>query len=112
MADPKNETNPNAPGEMPSDEQLADVGIPNPQAIRDLAKNLPEKDRVQKATKAGMLADTAQDEAKAKAQVVDASPNADQTPSGTALKKVTGIANDTERGEAYQRERAAKRWGY
>ena len=54
----------------------------------------------------------AQADAKAKATAVDASPNAAQTPSGAALKKVAGIADDTERGEKYLREKTARRWGY
>jgi hypothetical protein len=59
-----------------------------------------------------MTATDHQVEAKAKATIVDESPNADQTPSGVALKKVQGISNDTERGEAYARERAAVRHGW
>jgi hypothetical protein len=94
------------------DVQVADVGTPNPPSLRVLADDLPEKDEVQKAVKAGMLADSAQQEAREKAKVVDASPNADETPSGYALKKVTGIAHDTKRGEEYLRHKTARRWGY
>jgi hypothetical protein len=43
---------------------------------------------------------------------VGESPNADETPSGYALKKVTGIASDAERGEKYSRHKTARRWGY
>jgi hypothetical protein len=85
---------------------------PTPAAMRELAKKLPEKDEVQKETKAAMLADTPQEEVKHKVKVVDASPNADETPSGYALKKVAGIADNIERGEEYTRHKTAKRWGY
>jgi hypothetical protein len=85
---------------------------PNPEPLRELARDLPEKDDVQKAVKEGILADSAQAEAKAKAKVVDLSPDAPDTPSGHALKKVAGIADDVKRGEEYARERAAKRHGY
>lgn len=101
-----------AEGRTPSAVQIADVGVPNPGPIRDLAEDLPEKDNVQKAYKSAMLADTAQEEAKHKAKAVAASPDADETPSGSALQKVTGIANDTERGEKYLRHKTARRWGY
>jgi hypothetical protein len=95
----------------PSTAEIADVGVPNPDAMRELAKDLPENDAVQKAHKEAMLADSAQQEAKAKAKIVDASPNASETPSGAALKAVTGVSNDTERGEKYLREKTARRWG-
>ena len=90
----------------------ADLGTPTPPRLRELAKKLPEKDEVQKATKAAMLAEDSQTEAKEKAKVVDASPDAAETPSGYALKKVTGISNDTERGEEYARLKAGVRHGY
>jgi hypothetical protein len=99
-------------GRTPTAGQVADVGVPNPESIRELAEDLPERDAVQKAVKEGMLADTAQQEAKAKAKVVDESPDAAETPSGHALKEVTGVGNDTKRGEEYLRHKTAKRWGY
>lgn len=99
-------------GRTPSSSQIASVGVPTPGPLRRLAEDLPEKDKVQKAYKDAMLADTAQHEAQAKARVVDASPNADETPSGYALKKVTGVSNDTDRGEQYLRHKTARRWGY
>lgn len=99
-------------GVVETDVEVKDVGTPNPPSLRALAEDLPEKDAVQKAVKAGILADTAQQEAKEKAKVVDASPNADDTPSGYALGKVTGIASDQKRGEQYLRHKTAKRWGY
>lgn len=98
-------------GEVQVGVETKDVGTPNPPSMRALAEDLPEKDPVQKAVKAGMLADSAQDEAKQKAKVVDESPNADETPSGYALGKVTGISSDEKRGEAYAQHKSAKRWG-
>lgn len=105
------EKNTDAP-RTPSAAQVADVGVPNPEALRDLAQDLPEDDSVQQAYKDAMLADTAQQEAKAKAKAVDASPNASETPSGGALQAVTGVSNDADRGEKYLREKSARRWGY
>jgi hypothetical protein len=92
--------------------ELADVGVPNPDPIRVLAEDLPENDEVQKAYKAAMLAETAQEEARHKAKAVKASPHAEETPSGAALVKVVNISNDQRRGEAYLREKSARRWGY
>lgn len=91
---------------------MADLGPPTPEPLRDLAEDLPEKDDVQKATKAAMLADSGDKEAKEKVKVVKASPNAEETPSGAALMKTAGISNDQKRGEAYAREKTARRWGY
>ena len=101
-----------AGGDEQTDTTLKSVGVPNPASLRSIAEDLPSNDKVQKAYKDGMLADSAQAEAKAKASAVDASPNASDTPSGAALKKVTGVSNDTERGEKYLREKTAHRWGY
>jgi hypothetical protein len=89
-----------------------DAAAGAPDAQRDAAEDLPEKDEVQKQIKKSLTADDAQTEAKAKAKVVDESPNADETPSGGALKAVAGISDDVERGEAYEREKSARRWGY
>lgn len=100
------------PVEVQTDQKTADVGPPTPFSLRELAKDLPERDAVEKAVKQGMLADSAQAEARAKAKVVDESRDAGDTPSGHALKKVTGVGNDTDRGERYLREKTAKRWGY
>jgi hypothetical protein len=91
---------------------LADLGPELPAPMRELAEKLPEKDDVQKAYKAQMLAEDMHVAAKQKVKIVDASPDADDTPSGYALKKVAGIAHDGDRGEAYAREKSAKRWGY
>jgi hypothetical protein len=81
-------------------------------AMREAAEKLPEKDDVQKAIKAAMLADDAQTEATEKAKVVDASPDSDETPSGIALKAVAGISDDVNRGEEYSRIKSAVRHGY
>ena len=86
------------------------AGAPAPQ--QEAAEALPEKDDQQKAHKDAALAETAQDEAKAKAKEVELSPDAAETPSGAALLKTAGIADDVERGEAYAREKSAVRWGY
>jgi hypothetical protein len=85
---------------------------PTPEPLRELAEKLPEKDDVQKATKAAMLADTPQEEVKEKVKAVKGSPDAADTPSGGALIKVAGIADTIERGEAYTREKTAIRHGY
>lgn len=88
----------------------AAAGAPAPE--RAAAEALPEGDEVEKAHKDALLADDAQEEAQAKVRVVDASPDASDTPSGHALKETAGIADDVERGEAYARAKAEKRWGY
>lgn len=88
------------------------VGPPHSAHMRELAEDLPEKDEVQVAYKDALTADNAKAEAKAKAKAVEASPNADQTPSGAALLATAGISNDTERGEAYNAHKAALRHGY
>lgn len=95
-----------------TDDKSATLPPSNPPAYRELAAALPEKDDVQKAYKEAMTATDHGKEAKAKAKVVDASPDADETPSGAALKKVAGVSHDTERGEKYAREKTARRWGY
>jgi len=82
-----------------------------PPDMRDAAEALPEKDEVQKATKDAMLADSVSEEVKAKVKVVDASPDAAETPSGGALKAVAGISDPIEQGEAYAREKQARRFG-
>lgn len=93
-------------------EQVIDAGAGAPGVQRDAAEALPEKDEVQKQIKKGMLATDAQTEARAKAKVVDESPNADETPSGIALKAVAGISDDVKRGEEYARIKTAVRSGY
>lgn len=100
------------PGRTPDASQAADVGTPTPNALRELAKDLPERDTVQKAYKGAMLADSAQEEARHKVTVVNESPDAAETPSGYALKKAAGVSNDAKRGEEYLRHKTARRWGY
>lgn len=89
-----------------------DLGDPNPDSMRAYADDLPEKDAVQKAYKRQLKATSAQDEAKAKVTIVEESPDAGETPSGYALKKVAGETDDTKRGERYAQEKSARRWGY
>lgn len=93
-------------------QQVTDAGAGVPDAYEEAAEALPEKDEVQKATKEAMLADTAKEEAEAKTKAVEASPDAADTPSGGALKATAHIADNRERGEAYAREKAMRRWGY
>lgn len=93
-------------------EDAIDAGAGAPAGYEEAAEALPEKDDVQKATKEAMLADTGQEEAEAKAKVVDASPNAAETPSGVALKETAGISDNVERGNEYARIKSAARWGY
>ncbi len=83
-----------------------------PPAMREAAEELPEKDDVQKAHKDLLLADDAQTEAKAKVKLVEESPDAAETPSGKALLKTAGIADDVKRGEEYTRIKTAVRHGY
>ena len=90
-----------------------DAGAGAPAAMREAAEDLPEGDPVKDAIKAAMLAEDAQTEAKEKAKVVDdSSTGAEDTPSGFALKAVTGISDDVKRGEEYARIKSAKRHGF
>jgi hypothetical protein len=98
-------------GDHSATNEAIDAGAGAPAGMREAAEDLPEKDPVQKAIKAAMLADDAQTEAKEKAKVVDESPDAGETPSGIALKAVTGIADDVKRGEEYARIKSAVRHG-
>lgn len=75
------------------------------------AKKLPEKDNVQKAVKAAMLAKNPQAEVKEKVKVVKASPDAEETPSGAALVAVEGISDDEKRRKSYQAVKTAMRHG-
>lgn len=109
---PKEVTGPKDAATKDAVEELIDAGAGAPEAMRDAAEDLPEKDPVQKNIKKAMLADDAQTEAKAKAAVVDESPNADETPSGIALKAVAGVSDDIKRGEEYARIKSAVRHGY
>jgi len=102
----------NVQPDVKTDDKTASLGPSTPRELRRLAEDLPDKDPVQKAMKDAMTAEDQQKEAQAKAKAAEESPNALDTPSGGALKKVAGVSNDTERGERYARERAARRWGY
>lgn len=93
-------------------DDLLDEGAGAPDSWDKDVEALPEKDDVQKATKEAMQADTGQEEAQAKADAVAGSPDAPDTPSGGALEATKGIADNVERGEAYAREKAMRRWGY
>lgn len=93
-------------------EATIDAGAGAPAPEREAAEALPEKDDVQKAHKEAQLAEDAQTEAKAKAKLVDLSPDAGDTPSGAALKATAGISDDVKRGEKYAEVKSAKRWGY
>lgn len=108
-------TKKDAPDADKADEAVKDVldeGAGAPAGYEEAAEALPEKDEVQKEIKASLLADTSQEEAQHKAAVVDASPNAAETPSGHALKETAGIADPVERGNEYARVKSSVRWGY
>lgn len=92
--------------------QVIDGAAGAPAGMRDAAEDLPEDDEVEQSHKDALLAEDAQSEAEAKLESAEASPDAVDTPSGYALSKTAGIADDVERGEAYAREKSAKRWGY
>src|SRR5215208_613520 len=98
--------------EVKTNDASATLPASTPASLRRLAEDLPERDAVQKAYKQAMTTDDHQKEAKAKAKVVDESPNASDTPSGYALGEVTGESNDTKRGEKYAQAKSARRWGY
>jgi hypothetical protein len=91
-------------------EELLNSGAGFPD--KELAEQLPEGDEVEKAYKDAMTADTVAEEVHAKVKAVEASPDASDTPSGGALKAVEDIADPVEQGEAYAREKAARRHGY
>jgi hypothetical protein len=90
----------------------ADLGSTVPESFKDKAQDYPDGDPVLKATKKALTADSAQEEAKAKAEISKESPRASETPSGHALEEVASETNDTERGEKYARAKAARRWGH
>lgn len=98
-------------GQVSTDVKTADLPISTPDSIQTLAADLPERDPVQEAHKEILTTDSPQAMDKAKAKLVDESRDAYATPSGYAAKKVAGISNDTERGEEYDRQKSAVRWG-
>jgi hypothetical protein len=93
-------------------EDLIDAGAGAPPSMEDAAEALPEGDEVEKAYKEAMLADTTEEETKAKAKATEASPDAAETPSGGALLAVKDISDPEEQAEAYKREKSARRFGY
>ncbi len=93
-------------------QEITDAGAGVPPQMKEAAEALPERDDVEVGVKKSMLAEDAQSEAKAKLDVVKASRDAPDTPSGFALGKTANIADNVERGEAYAREKSAKRHGY
>lgn len=98
----------------PTAKQTADVGVPNPEDFRGKADDVVNaNDPEGEAYRDQITAKSAQDEAKAKAKRVesDASPDAQDTPSGAALSAVAGISDDAKRGEAYARAHDAVRRG-
>lgn len=108
----KKDDAPNADKAKDAIEDVIDEGAGVPAAYEEAAEALPEKDEVQKEVKAAMLAETANEEAEHKANVVEASPNSSDTPSGYALQQVAGISDPVEQGVKYAQHKAAKRWGY
>jgi hypothetical protein len=109
---PKKITGPDDPATEKAVDAMLDAGAGVPASMREAAEDLPEKNPVQKAIKAAMLAKDGQTEAKEKAKVVALSPDSPETPSGAALLAVTGIADDVKRGEEYGRIKSAVRHGY
>lgn len=93
-------------------EEIVDAGAGAPPSMREAAEALPEGDEVEKATKDAMLADTVGEEVSSKVEVVEASPDAAETPSGGALKAVEGISDPIEQAEAYKREKSLRRFGH
>jgi hypothetical protein len=102
----------NLDADIQTDVKTPDLGPANSAEMRRLAEDLPEKDAVQKAYKQALTTGDQQTEAKAYLKAAEESPNAMDTPSGYALSKAAGVANDTERGEKYLEAKSAKRWGY
>lgn len=83
---------------------------PESGATRDIAERMNEKDEGQKLHKEALLADSPKEQAEKKAAIVDISPDAAETPSGAALKKVAGISDNVLRGLHYAYEKAIRRW--
>lgn len=108
MADEKKNTESKADA---AKEKVLDAGAGAPNAMRDAAESLPEKDNVQKAYKKQLLAEDTAAETAAKVEIVKASPDADETPSGAALLAVAGESDPIKQGEEYQRRKAAVRRG-
>jgi hypothetical protein len=99
-------------GDNSATNEVIDAGAGAPASMREAAEDLPERNDVQKAIKAAMLADDAGTEAKEKAKVVELSPDSPETPSGAALLATADIKDDVKRGEEYARIKSAVRHGY
>lgn len=93
------------------DESSRVLPAPNPPELAAAAEALPERDAVEKAHKAIATADNHGELAKAQAKLVDESRDAADTPSGGAVKEVAGVKDDRDRGEQYEQEKRARRWG-
>lgn len=92
-------------------QEITDAGAGAPPSMQEAAENLRESDKVLKAHKRSLLAETAQEEAQAKKTVVEESPDSPDTPSGAAIRKTAGISDNVERGEEYTRLKMAVRTG-
>lgn len=91
--------------------EVIDSGAGAPAPQRDAAERLPDANPMDAAIKKAYNANDAQTEAKAKKEVVEKSRDAAETPSGHALIKTAGIANDVDRGVEYNRVKMAVRLG-
>lgn len=92
-------------------EDVIDAGAGAPPPQRGAAEKLPEGNKMDATIKKAYLANDAQSEAKAKKEVVELSRDAEETPSGHALKEVAGISDDVERGQEYERIKRGVRLG-
>ena len=92
--------------------EILDAGAGAPESMEAAAEALPEGDPVEKAYKQQLTADTVKEEVAAKVKIVEESPRSAETPSGGALLAVKGISDPVAQGEAYAREKSARRWGY
>ncbi len=91
----------------------AEHGKPYNETTRKLAEaTVKPIDPTNEAYLSQLTADSHQEEAEAKAAIVEESKGSEDTPSGSALIETASIDHDEERGEAYQRAKSAKRWGY
>jgi hypothetical protein len=93
-------------------QDVVEAGAGAPDGLREAAEALPEGDDVETAVKEGMTADSTGEEAKAKAEVVELSPDSADTPSGYALKETAGIGDPVERGEEYARSQDSQAVGH
>jgi hypothetical protein len=89
----------------------ADAAAGMPATLEEAVEALPEKDKVQKAYKDQMQADSAAEEVAAKKVIVQESPDAAETPSGAALLAVAGEGDPIKQGEKYERVKRVVRLG-